>query len=73
MKSVIRIIGRIAYGLLVVYLCLMLAGGLIGTIIWSFADVSKLGQFVFNFAVGLIGLIGLFYRKDKDDMLDKSS
>ena len=57
MKGVIRIVGRIAYGLLVVYLCLMLAGGL----------------FAFNFVVGLIGLIGLFYRKETDNMLDKSS
>jgi len=73
MKSVPPIVGKIAYGLLVVYLCLMLAGGLFGMIYWFFANPSKLAQFAFNFAVGLIGLIGLFHRKEKDNMLDKSS
>ena len=67
------IVGKIAYALLVIYLCIQMVGGLFGTIYWSFADSSHVGQFAFNFAVGLIGLTGLFYRKEKDNMLDKSS
>ena len=59
MKSVPPIVGKIAYGLLVVYLCIMFAGGLFSMIYWLFADHSKLAQFAFNFLVGLIGLIGL--------------
>ena len=71
-----RIVGRIAYALLVIYLCLMLVGGLFGMIFWSFADGSKVEQFAANFVVGLIGLIGLSHvvrrEKEKDNMLDKS-
>jgi len=57
--------------ILVVYLCIMFAGGLFGMIYWFFADPSKLAQFAFNFAVGLIGLISLFYRNENDNMIAK--
>jgi len=73
MKSVITIVGSLAYGLLVVYLCVMFAGGLFSMIYWFFVDPSKLAQFAFNCAVGLIGLIGLFYRKENNNIIDKSS
>ena len=77
MISVPRIVGKVAYGMLVIYLCLMLVGGLFGTIYWFFTDSSKIGQFAFNFVVGLVGLTGLSYvvrrEREKDNMLDKSS